>query len=134
MDFLNELSKPYPDPMAFLQIVFSDGCGNCYIFKQQIEDDKHASFTYDPMRPEFSSSGCYSGGEMIDKLIEIGDFNGILEWFHGLRDSQAGKAESKTMGTGVVSVYKNGKLDFRCMLKHKSDLMIQTLEKLGSFK
>lgn len=53
--------------------IYSDGSGNTYTL-----DTENMMIEYDPVKPEFSSSSIYDGGEYIKKKINAQQFKKII--------------------------------------------------------
>lgn len=74
---------------------YIDGNGNLYAISA-------TSIVYDPITPEESSSGTYSGGEPYTAFIEEKQFNDLDETVKKCIGDQNGQTDTKKMGTGTL--------------------------------
>ncbi len=76
---------------------YIDGSGNKYTITS-------TTITYDPMTPERSSSGTYSGGEPYTVNIEEKNFNDLKLVFKKCIDNKTGQTSERNKGTGMLIV------------------------------
>jgi hypothetical protein len=82
--------------------IYADGSGNVYtIAPKYIE--------YNPVSPEKSSSGIYSGGEYVKKAITLKDYNRIKESIGKAVSNKAIYIENRMMGSGLITIRENEK-------------------------
>ena len=84
---------------------FSDGSGNAHrIAAEGSSSGPVASWTFDPVRPEESSSGIYSGGEPARGAASLLD--AACMWLVLLSVIESGDmhAEQRNMGTGLLRI------------------------------
>ncbi len=78
-------------------ISFADGNGNNYNFSPN-------RFIYDPVTPEESSSGVYSGGKPVDKSIDLITFQRIVIKAYALVEKTNLHIDSRIMGSGALTI------------------------------
>jgi hypothetical protein len=86
------------------KIDYVDGCGNVYILK--LEKGK-GIVEYEPMTPEMSSSGFYSGGEPFEREIDIKLFNQIAELAVQAIKNKSAHIINREMGSGMLKIEIN---------------------------
>jgi len=77
-------------------INYSDGNGNQYIIKQD-------SIEYNPLKPKFSSSGIYDGGDHVKKKITQQQYNKITSMFKEAITNQANHIKNRVKLSGVIT-------------------------------
>jgi hypothetical protein len=78
-------------------ISFADGSGNNYNFTPN-------RFVYDPVSPEESSSGVYSGGKPVDKSIDLITFQRIVVKAYALVEKTNLHIDNRVMGSGALTI------------------------------
>ncbi|MEM2047780.1 MAG: hypothetical protein QW566_05535 [Candidatus Jordarchaeales archaeon] len=83
------------------RICYVDGSGNTYTLTLE---GKKAKVKYEPMTPETSSSGFYSGGEPFEKEMTDDElFNQIARIaMHAIRSSD--RISKRVMGSGLLII------------------------------
>jgi hypothetical protein len=89
---------------------YADGCNNRYKISSEC-------ITYDPVRPEESSSGEYSGGQPYSKKIDPEQYIAIKKVFLEAFEDHSSQTDKRMMMTGQISM--EGKN--RVILKNKSN-------------
>ena len=92
---------------------FGDGNGNQYI----IEKD---SIEYNPIKPKFSSSGVYDGGDHIKKKITQQQYNKIESIFKGALANKTSHIRNRVKMSGAITM-QEGKVVKSCILSPNSD-------------
>ena len=80
-----------------ITINFGDRNGNQYIIEQD-------SIEYNPVKPKFSSSGIYDGGEHVKKTINQNQFEKLLLIFTRALENKASNVENRVKGSGVITI------------------------------
>ena len=80
---------------------YSDGSGNAYFITE------NNTLKYDPVTPEMSSSGVYSGGDTAEVKLSMEDYDEIMELFNAAMTDTGNHVENRAMMTGAVEY--NGK-------------------------
>ena len=83
------------------RIHYADGAGNTYTFDP---DGTGARFTYDPVTPERSSSGMYSGGPPRAGHLAPDTLASLWTHVHALAAATALHRDDRAKGTGMVHV------------------------------
>jgi len=87
-----------------VKIIYNDGSSNAYIITP-------TNYKYDPVIPEESSSGVYSGGEARDFEISQEQFNEIFIRAEGISKNKTLQIESRMMGTGYIRlIFENSEI------------------------
>ncbi len=76
---------------------YVDGNGNLYAISS-------TTIVYDPITPEESSTGTYSGGEPYTITIEQKNFDQIVSVFKKVIAEKKGQTQTRSMGTGTLIV------------------------------
>lgn len=86
---------------------YADGSGNVYI----ISDKGEKTLEYKPVKPEFSSSGIYSGGDYVKKKISKSQYNKIiLSIYKAVKNKKIHiKERMKTSGLIILGENKSKK-------------------------
>lgn len=84
-------------------IVYADGSANVYRFQA---DGVIVRFTYEPVTPERSSTGFYSGGNPIDQPLTNDDprLDELWQHVHALDADTASHAEERNKGDGAFTI------------------------------
>ena len=93
-----------PAPPWTLQ--FYDGNGNGYSFSHE-EKASAASFDFDPLTPEESSSGHYSGGTPASGSLSADHVTTLWEWVHLFQNDESLQCEQRLKGTGWFVIKKD---------------------------
>lgn len=78
---------------------FYDGSGNGYYFVKD-EKDSAASFEYDPITPEQSSSGHYSGGTPVKGSLDSDQCQKLWDWTRLFQNDESLQNDQRLKGTG----------------------------------
>src|SRR5688572_6597745 len=90
--------------------LYSDGNSNSYaITETQIK--------FDPVSPEESSSGMYSGGEPKVKVITPHEFRKLSVLFEEAFSDTASQQKKREMGSGLLIWYTKTKVEKKVVLK-----------------
>ncbi len=82
-------------------VIYRDHSGNgCRFWR----DGEEARFAYDPVTPETSSSGAYSGGRPANGLLEPAQVASLFEWVRALEADTENHAATRRKGTGSFVV------------------------------
>ena len=76
-------------------IDYGDGNGNQYIIEQD-------SIEYNPVKPKFSSSGIYDGGDHMKKKITKQQYNKIASIFKEAIANEASHIKNRVKMSGVI--------------------------------
>ena len=76
---------------------YVDGNGNLYAIN-------HTSIVYDPVTPEESSTGTYSGGEPYVASLEQKQFDQIESVFKKVISQKEDQTDTRSMGTGTLVI------------------------------
>ena len=96
-------------------VIYSDHSGNVYRF-WKTKTDPVAQFSYDPVQPETSSSGTYSGGSPRQGNLEA---EAITELFLRVRELEAATAshgQERRMGSGLFRIQEGGEAPRRFII------------------
>lgn len=80
---------------------FVDGSNNTYTITQE-------EINYDPITPEESSSGEYSGGDPAKAKVKMREFEALIEIISEAMAATDQHAASREMGTAIVSKVVEG--------------------------
>ena len=82
---------------------YSDGSGNTYTIKEN-------TLEYKPVKPAFSSSGTYNGGEYAKKKISKSEYNNIVSLIDSAISDKSIHIENRMKTSGFIKVQKNDKI------------------------
>jgi hypothetical protein len=84
-------------------ISYADGAANLYRF---VEDDGGVHFTYDPVTPERSSTGTYSGGDPREERFPVDDprYLELRRHLAALEADPSIQVERRDKGTGAITI------------------------------
>ena len=94
-------------------INYGDGNGNQYIIEQD-------SIEYNPVKPKFSSSGIYNGGDHVKKKITQQQYNKIASIFKEAIANKASHIKNRVKLSGVITM-QEGKVVKSCILSPISE-------------
>jgi len=94
-------------------IDYGDGNGNQYI----IEKD---SIEYHPVKPKFSSSGIYDGGDHMKKNITQQQYNKIASIIKEAIANKASHIKNRVKLSGAITI-QEGKVVKSCILSPNSE-------------
>ncbi|MCP4437666.1 MAG: hypothetical protein GY810_01870 [Aureispira sp.] len=77
---------------------YGDGSANLYVVTP-------TTIEYDPMKPKYSSSGIYDGGEPVKKTITPEEFAEITIQIEKAFANKSEHIQNREKGTGSVSVF-----------------------------
>jgi hypothetical protein len=80
-----------------ITINYSDGNGNQYIIEQD-------TIEYSPIKPKFSSSGIYDGGDHVKKKITPHQYKKIMITFKDAIANTANHIENRVKMSGAITV------------------------------
>jgi hypothetical protein len=80
-----------------ITINYGDGNGNQYIIEQD-------SIEYNPIKPKFSSSGIYDGGDHVKKKITPHQYNKIVTTFKDAIANTASHIKNRVKMSGVITI------------------------------
>ena len=104
-----------------ITINYGDGNGNQYIIEQD-------SIEYNPVKPKFSSSGIYNGGDHVKKLITQQQYNKITSIFKKAIANKASHIKNRVKMSGVITIGE-GDFETSCILSPNSEELNQ-IEKI----
>lgn len=84
---------------------FYDGSANGYTFSQA-DKGSPGSFDFDPITPEQSSSGFYSGGTPASGPLSSEQVTALWEWVHLFQSDESLQCEQRPKGTGWFVIKK----------------------------
>jgi len=96
-------------------INYGDGNGNQYIIEQ-------VSVEYTPVKPKFSSSGIYDGGDHVKKLITQLQYDKITSIFKKAIANKASHIKNRVKMSGAITI-KEGNTVKSCILSPNSEEM-----------
>jgi hypothetical protein len=79
---------------------YADGSGNTYIINKN-------TIEYVPVKPPFSSSGIYNGGEHIKKSITAGEYDSIAGLLNSALANTEVHIDNRPMGSGYIEIEKD---------------------------
>lgn len=84
-------------------VVYADGSANIYRFDANAAGVR---FTYDPVTPALSSTGMYSGGTPVDKMLALDDPHIATLWQHAraLEADKAHHVAGRGKGDGALTI------------------------------
>ena len=94
-------------------INYGDGNGNLYIIEQD-------TIEYNPIKPKFSSSGIYDGGDYVKKKITQQQYNKIASIFKKAIANKASHIKNRVKLSGAITM-QEGKVVKSCILGPNSD-------------
>jgi len=94
-------------------INYSDGNGNQYIIEKE-------SIEYNPVKPKFSSSGIYDGGDHLKKVITQQQYNKIVSIFKIAFANKASHIKNRVKMSGVITI-QEGTAVKSCILNSNSE-------------
>ena len=102
-------------------INYGDGNGNQYLIE-------HDSIEYNPIKPKFSSSGIYDGGDHVIKKITQQQYNKIASIFKEAIANQASHINNRVKLSGVITI-REGNAVKSCILSPNSE-ELKEIEKI----
>jgi len=94
-------------------IDYGDGNGNQYIIEQE-------SIEFNPIKPKFSSSGIYDGGDHVKKKITQQQYNIIASIFNKAMANEASHIKNRVKMSGLITM-QQGKVVKSCILNPNSE-------------
>ncbi|MHA1235889.1 MAG: hypothetical protein ACTSQL_12505 [Promethearchaeota archaeon] len=94
-------------------IEYGDGNGNQYIIEQD-------SIEYNPIKPKFSSSGIYDGGDYVKKAITQQQYDKIESLFKEAIANEACHIKNRVKMSGAITMHE-GKVVKSCILSPNSE-------------
>ena len=94
-------------------INYVDGNGNQYIIEQEIIE-------YNPVKPKFSSSGIYDGGDHVKKKITQHQYNKIKSIFKKAITNEASHIKNRVKMSGTITI-QEGNTVKSCILSPNSE-------------
>ena len=94
-------------------INYGDGNGNQYIIER-------GSVEYNPVKPKFSSSGIYDGGEYVKKKITQQQYNKIASIFKEAIANEASHIKNRVKMSGAITM-QEGDAVKSCILNPNSE-------------
>ena len=102
-------------------INYGDGNGNQYIIK-------HDSIEFNPVKPKFSSSGIYDGGDRVKKTIIRLQYDKIASIFKKAMANKASHIQNRVKMSGAITI-REGDFETSCILSPNSEELNQ-IEKI----
>lgn len=97
-------------------VIYSDHSGNVYRFWKD-GGDVDARFAYDPVTPERSSSGTYSGGDPYEGIMDPAQVEALLQRIRDLEDDTGSHATSRMKGTSSFRIREGGAAERRFIIR-----------------
>lgn len=97
-------------------VTYSDHSGNAYRFWKGGADED-ARFSYDPVSPESSSSGWYSGGEPREGTMSPAEVEALFQRIRDLEADIGRHAGSRMKGTGSFRVREGSGAERRFIVR-----------------
>jgi hypothetical protein len=94
-------------------INYGDGNGNQYIIEQE-------SIEYNPVKPKFSSSGIYDGGDHVKKKITPQQYDKIASTFKKAMANEASHIKNRVKMSGSITI-REGNSEKSCILRPNSE-------------
>ena len=94
-------------------INFGDGNGNQYIIKRD-------SIEYNPVKPKFSSSGIYNGGEPVKKTLIAREFDKLISIFKNAMVDEENHVKNRVKGSGAITI-RDKDIMTSCILSPNSE-------------
>lgn len=110
-----------PAPTSTWRVRYDDHSGNRYRFWSS-DDAATGHYTYDPVTPEQSSSGSYSGGEPQQGLLEAPGAAALLQAVRDLESAEKAHARTRMMGTGSFAISEGDGAERRFLIRRGSRL------------
>ncbi|CAG1021336.1 hypothetical protein DOJK_00911 [Patescibacteria group bacterium] len=79
---------------------YADGSGNVYHISPNLLE-------YKPITPNESSSGIYSGGEAVKKVLSVEDYQHLITQVQTAMNNKTIQVEQRSMGSGMIVFYGN---------------------------
>ncbi|TGN06985.1 hypothetical protein [Leptospira ilyithenensis] len=79
---------------------YLDGNGNRFL----VSGDSKKTIQYIPITAEQSSSGTYSGGDPVTKIINEKEYSVLADYFNKALDQKKIRIQNRVKGSGFVSV------------------------------
>jgi len=102
-------------------IDYGDGNGNQYFIEQE-------SIEYKPVKPKFSSSGIYDGGDYLKKKITQQQYDKIASIIKEAIANKVSHIKNRVKMSGAITM-KEGKVVKSCILSPSSE-ELNEIEKL----
>ena len=102
-------------------INYGDGNGNQYIVEQD-------SIEYNPVKPKFSSSGIYDGGDHVKKTITRLQYDKMVSIFKKAMANKASHIKNRVKMSGAITI-REGDFETSCILSPNSEELNQ-IEKI----
>ncbi len=99
---------------------YLDGSGNSYI----IRNEGKKTIEYVPVKPEYSSSGVYDGGEHVKKEISEQQYDEITAIMNETTRNKASHISSRVKTSGMI-VVKEADSEKTCLLSAKSKVLLE---------
>ena len=96
-------------------IDYGDGNGNQYVIEQD-------SIEFNPIKPKFSSSGIYDGGDYVKKKITQQQYHKIASIFNKAMANKSSHIKNRVKMSGVITI-QGGKGVKSCILSSNSEEM-----------
>lgn len=97
--FLLVMSCSEELPMEF---IYADGSGNTYVLKEDI-------LSYNPVKPEMSSSGIYDGGEPVHYTLSPEEKEALLKAARAALRETSSHIDNRLMGSGQLTLLSANK-------------------------
>ena len=94
-------------------IDYGDGNGNQYLIEQD-------SIEYNPVKPKFSSSGIYDGGDHVKKKITQHQYDKIASIFKEALANEASHINNRVKMSGIITI-REGNAEKSCILMPNSE-------------
>ncbi len=98
---------------------YYDGSGNAYIIKYK----EKIFIEYIPIKPTFSSSGFYNGGNYVKKEISKAKFNKIMSIINEGLSNKESHIKNRVKMSGMITIQEKNK-EKTCILSPNSKILI----------
>lgn len=104
---------------------YADGCANVYYVTKDL-------VVYDPMKPEFSNTGEYSGGEPGEEAIDANQFAELTAILNNAANATADHLSNRPKGSGRLTFKTTGEVYvFGMRTESKKAIENKLLELMG---
>ncbi len=94
---------------------------------QRGPDEPDARWSYDPMTPERSSSGTYSGGDPAEGVLDDAAVTDLWVAVDAALSDESGHAEARAMGTVSLTVTRGGDTQTVVLDRQAGATLLETL-------
>jgi hypothetical protein len=96
-------------------VTYSDHSGNVYRF-WKTGTEEGARFSYEPIQPETSSSGIYSGGSPRQGMLDTNAIATLFAWIRELGAATSSHCQERRKGTGSFRIREGDEIPRRFLI------------------